>query len=86
MPNSPSAHKRVRQTEARTLRNKARRGELRGSIKRVKAAIEARDKKAAQSELVRAYQALDKAAKTRVIHPNTAGNTKSRLARSVNAL
>lgn len=86
MPNSASAKKRVRQTDTRTLRNKVRRSAMRGSLKRVQAAVAAGDKAAATAELARAYQLIDKAAKTRVLHPNTAGNTKSRLARSVNAL
>ena len=86
MPNSASAKKRVRQTDDRTLRNKARRGAVRGSVKRLEAAIAAGDKAAAQAELAAACQAIDKAAKKRVLHPNTAGNTKAKLARRVNAL
>lgn len=86
MPNSASAKKRVRQTDDRTLRNKARRGAVRGSVKRLEAAIAAGDKTAAQAELAGAYQAIDKAAKKRVMHPNTAGNAKAKLARRVNAL
>ena len=86
MPNSASAKKRVRQTDDRTLRNKDRRGAVRGSVKRLEAAIAAGDKAAAQAELTTTYQAIDKAAKKRVMHPHTAGNTKARLARRVNAI
>ena len=86
MPNTASASKRLRQTEVRTRRNKALRTSLRTWRKRILEAVEAGEKAAAESMLPQAYQALDKAARHRVIHPNTAANYKRKLARKVSAL
>lgn len=86
MPNTPSAKKRLRQTETRTLRNKSLRSSMRTWEKRVMQAVEAGDKAAAQAHLPQAYKHIDKAARQRIVHPNTAANHKSRLARKVAAL
>jgi len=86
MPNTPSAKKRLRQTETRTLRNKTLRSSMRTWEKKVLQAVEAGDKAAAQAHLPQAYKQIDKAARKRIVHPNTAANHKSRLARKVAAL
>jgi len=51
MASHKSAEKRARQTERRTAANTARRSRVRGSIKKVEAAIKGGDKKAAQAAL-----------------------------------
>ena len=86
MPNTPSAKKRLRQTETRTSRNKTLRSAMRTWEKRVLQAVETGDKAAAEKHLPVAYRHLDKAAGKRIVHPNTAANHKSRLARKVDSL
>ena len=86
MPNTPSARKRLRQTETRRLRNKAVRSRMRGNEKLVLAKIEEGDKAGAQAMLADVYKSLDRAAKHRIIHPNTAANHKSRITRKLNAI
>lgn len=86
MPNNPSTKKRLRQTATRQARNKAVRSEMRTYQKRILEKIGAGDKAGAQELLPAVYQRLDKAAKRRIIHPNTAANQKSQLARKVQGL
>ena len=86
MPNTVSAKKRVRQTEDRTLRNKVRRTTMRGSIRKVREAVAAGDKGAAQAALVQAYRHIDKAADNRILHANKAGNQKRTLTLLVNKM
>lgn len=86
MPNTASAKKRVRQTEARTLRNKNRRTSMRTAIRKVGEAIEAGDQAQAQAALLAAQKLIDKAAKANIIHANKAANQKAKLARRVHAM
>jgi small subunit ribosomal protein S20 len=86
MPTSPSAKKRLRQTHKRTAANKAARSSLRTCEKKLLQAIEAGDRARAEALLPTLYQQLDKAAKNRVLHPNTAANHKSRFARKLKTL
>ena len=86
MPNTASAKKRIRQNEGRTLRNKVRRSSMRTAIRKVREAVEAGDKAAAQTLLHDAYKQIDKAARKHILHANKAANQKSRLTRTVNAL
>lgn len=86
MPNSSSAKKRVRQTEVRTLRNKARRSTMRSMVRQVQEAVEAKDAAKAQAALQQAYKQIDKAAKANILHANTAANHKSRLAKQVRSI
>ena len=83
MPNTPSAKKRLRQTETRNARNKVLRSSMRTWEKKVLQAVEAGDKATAEAQLPMAYRHIDKAARKRILHPNTAANHKSRLARKV---
>ena len=86
MPNTPSAAKRLRQTATRSARNKTLRSAMRTWEKKVLAAVAEGDRAKAEEYLPLAYQHLDKAAKKRILHPNTAAHHKSRLARKVQAL
>lgn len=86
MPNTASARKRVRQTSARTLRNKMRRSSMRSCVRKVREAVAAGDKSQAQQLLKAAYKEIDKAARQNVLHANTAANKKRKLARLVEAL
>lgn len=80
MPKIKSAKKRLRQTRARTLHNRTLRSQLRTAIKKVRAASSPADAKSAYAE---ATKLLDRAGRKHLIHPNTAGRHKSRLARAV---
>lgn len=79
MPRIQSAKKRMRQTKARTLRNKQQRSALRTAVKKVRGATSAQD---AQAALAEAGKLLDRAGRKNLVHRNTAARTKSRLAKA----
>lgn len=86
MARSLSSQKRLRQSRKRAERNKARRSEMKTSIRTVNDAIVGRDAEAAEKAYREAARVLDSNATHRIIHPNTAARRKSRLARHINAL
>jgi small subunit ribosomal protein S20 len=86
MANHPSAEKRNRQRVKRTLRNRGISSAVRTHVKRVRAAIAAKDKAKAKAELAAATVALDKAASKGVVHTKAASRTVSRLASQVSKL
>ena len=81
MANIKSAKKRIL-----VNRNKAVKSSVKTAIKKVTAAIEAKDKDAAAKALVAATSTIDKAAKKGVYHKNTASRKVARLAQSVNKM
>ena len=83
MPHTRHAKKTLRQNEKRRQANKTKRSAMRTYVRRVQAAAEAGDKEAALRDLPIAQKHIDKAAKSRVIHPNAASRQKSALARKV---
>ena len=86
MPHSESAKKRVKQNEVARERNKAEKSRMRTQLKKVRTAIEAGDKAAAEAAIPFATKLLDKAAKNNVIHANKAAREKSRLRRDIDAI
>jgi len=82
--NIKSQIKRNRQNEARRLRNKAVRSELKTRTKRAVAAGEA-GAADTDEQLRLAIKRIDKAAAKGVIHKNQAARRKSRLIARVNA-
>jgi len=86
MANHKSAEKRARQTERRTVANSARRSRVRGSIKKVEAAIKSGDKKAAMDALKAAQPEIQRGATARVIAKNAAARRVSRLNARVKAM
>jgi small subunit ribosomal protein S20 len=84
--NHPSAEKRNRQRIKRTLRNRGVASAVRTLVKRVHAALAAKDKAAAKAALTRAVKAIDKAASKGVVHQKTASRTISRLSARVHKL
>ncbi len=86
MANSRSALKRVRKTQRETLRNKTLKSRVKTYRKRVVTAIEAGDAKVAQEALNQLASAADKAGRSRVIHPNSAGRLKSIYTKRIAAL
>lgn len=79
MPNSASAKKDLRQNQTRRLHNRAVRSVMRRQVKLVREAVKAGDIEKAEAEFRTAAKRLDKAGSKRIIHPNVADRTKSRL-------
>ncbi len=86
MANSAQARKRARQAVARNNHNASMRSMMRTSIKRVRQAIEAGDKNAANEVFQKASSIIDRVADKNIIHKNKAARHKSRLAASIKAL
>ncbi len=86
MANIKSQIKRNRTNEKARLRNKAYKSELKTLVRKVREAIAAGDKEAAETSLRVATRKLDKAVSKGVIHKNQAANRKSALAKQVAAL
>ncbi|MFN0205652.1 MAG: 30S ribosomal protein S20 [Planctomycetota bacterium] len=83
MAHSVSARKRIRQNEARRIRNKATKSSYRTEIKKVLTLAAKGNLEGAKTEIPNAMKRIDKAAKTRAIHPNAAARYKSRLHRAI---
>ncbi len=87
MPTSNQAKKRVRQNEKHRLRHKAKRTEIKTLQKKLlKHMSEKKDAAALAAEMKSLQIKLDKAGKTRTLHPNTVARQKSRLQRKLNKL
>jgi small subunit ribosomal protein S20 len=86
MPHHKSAEKRLRQTEKRTVINRARLSRVRTFVKKVESAISSGDKDAAQSAFQSAQPELHRATTKGVLHKNTVARKLSRLAARINAL
>jgi len=84
--NIKSQIKRIRTNEKARLRNKAVKSELKTYVRRVREAVAAGDKDAANTALQAASRKLDKAVSKGVIHANQAANRKSAISKAVNAL
>ncbi|MBK6941377.1 MAG: 30S ribosomal protein S20 [Planctomycetes bacterium] len=79
MPHIKQAAKRHRQSQKRHLENTTRMSAMKSQIKKAMSALEAGDVAKAKTEIAAAMQKIDKAAKHRTIHPNTASRRKSSL-------
>lgn len=86
MANSKQAKKRARQAEKRRRLNASQRSMLRTYIKKVKAAIEAKDGKAAKEAFIAAQPIIDRYTNRGLIHKNKAARIKHRLHLKVKAL
>jgi len=86
MAHHDSAKKRIRQTERRTERNRARMSRVRTFFKKVELAISTGDKEAARQALVEAQPEIHRGVTRGVIHRNTAARKLSRLSARVKAL
>jgi small subunit ribosomal protein S20 len=86
MANHKSAEKRARQIQRRNAINRRNRSRLRTAIKKLRAALAARDHETAQALLPKTISIIDKSIHKGVLHPNAAARYKSRLTSQVNAL
>jgi small subunit ribosomal protein S20 len=86
MANTASARKRIRQTEKRTARNRARRSRMRTFLRKVEQAIAGGDKTQAQEAFRAAQPELQRAATKGVVHRNAVARKLSRLSARIKAL
>jgi small subunit ribosomal protein S20 len=81
MPNSASAEKSLRKSNARRERNRQQRSALRTTVKRFRALLASKPtQEAADAQFSLVTKSLDQAAAKKLIHKNTASRVKSRLA------
>ena len=78
-----SALKANRQNIKRREHNREMRSTLRTALKAIRAKLEEKDVEGAKAALSKTVSIVDKMAKTGIIHRNTAGRYKSRLASHV---
>lgn len=81
MPNIKSAKKRMVLSEQAREKNRGERSRLRTAIKNARASTKADD---VEAKLREAASLLDRAGKSRLIHPNKAARLKGQLARHAN--
>ena len=86
MANHASALKRVRETHARTLRNRATTSQLRTAVKKLRGAIATGDAGAARELYLPTMARIDKSVQKGVLHRNAADRYKSHLSLAFNAL
>ncbi|HIQ98349.1 MAG TPA: 30S ribosomal protein S20 [Candidatus Scybalocola faecavium] len=86
MANIKSAKKRILVNRTKAARNKSIKSSVKTAIKKVDAAIAAKDVEAAKAALTAATSAIDRAATKGVYHKNTASRKISRLNLAVNKL
>ena len=86
MANTTSAKKAQRAAEKRAVYNARRKKAMKDAVKQVSKLITGKKKQDAESYLPTLFQALDKAAKTHVIHSGTAARIKSRVAKRIKAI
>ncbi len=81
MPNTPSAIKRLKQSNKRRLHNRITRKLIKTFTKRAMTALVAKDFEKAEADFRITAGKIDKAGARRVLHPNTASRRKSKLTR-----
>jgi small subunit ribosomal protein S20 len=86
MPNTKSAERRARSSARQHSHNQSIKARLKTLEKRYLALLASGSKADAATSLQVINSAFDKAAKTGVVHPNTASRKKSRLALRMAAL
>ena len=83
MPQAKTAAKSARSAARKAERNKSIRSETKTKVTAAEKSIAAK-KGQASADVVSAISSLDRAAKKKVIHPNTAARKKSRLMKKLN--
>ena len=86
MANIKSAKKRILVNETKAARNKAIKSRVKTSIKKVDAAIAAKDASAAEAALKAAVAEINKAGSKGVYHKNTCSRKIARLSKAVNGI
>jgi small subunit ribosomal protein S20 len=83
MANTTSAKKATRKIARRTIINKSRRTQMRGSVRVVEEAIKSGDREAALKAMALAEPELMQAAQRNIIHKNNASRKVSRLSHQI---
>ncbi|MBP3373382.1 MAG: 30S ribosomal protein S20 [Bacteroidaceae bacterium] len=83
MANHKSSEKRIRQEQKRRLHNRYYAKTMRNAVRKLRAT---KEKEEALQLYPSVQKALDKLAKTNIIHKNKASNLKSKLALYINKL
>lgn len=84
MANTKSAIKNNRKTIARTLHNRSRKTRIKTLAKKVAAlAADGSDKEALKNAAILYVSAMDKAAKTNLVHANKASRAKASVAKYI---
>jgi len=86
MANHVSSLKRARQTIVKTAVNRANKSKLRGTLRALREAIAAGDKKTLVAVYRETVSVLDKSVQKGVLHKNTASRYKGRLNARVKAV
>ena len=86
LANIKSAKKRVITSQVRAERNKAIKSRVKTYIKKVEAAVAAKDKAAAEAAYKDASSVIESACSKGVYHKNNAARKVSRLAKLVNGI
>ncbi len=86
MANIKSQIKRIGTNEKAHQRNISAKSAIRTAVKKVKAAVEAKDVKAAEELLNKAFTLIDKSVSDGIQHKNTAARQKSELSNLVNSI
>jgi small subunit ribosomal protein S20 len=81
---SLSAKKRIRQNVKRRALNRARKNQVRLSVRGLDEALQGGDREQAQSALKTAIKKIDQVASKGTMHANTASRRKSRLQKRFN--
>ena len=86
MASHKSALKRIKQTETRTELNRMHTTRLRHQMRKLRTALDSKDKAAAQATLKTTLALIDHSVRKGILHRNTAARYKSRLTHRFNAL
>lgn len=86
MASHKSALKRIKQTHKRAESRRMHRTKLRHEIRKLRVALDAKDKAAAEAILPPTLALIDHSIRKGILHPNTAARYKSRLTLRFNAL
>lgn len=86
MANTIQARKRARQSEKHREHNASQRSMIRSTIKKVVAAVEAKNKAEAETAYAEMVPVLDRYANRGLLHKNKAARHKSRLSAHIKAM
>jgi small subunit ribosomal protein S20 len=85
MPNTKSAIRRTKRTQAQALVNRIRKSKYKSAIKKMSTYLDAGKMKEAKSFLPKFYSQLMKIAKTGVVSKKTASRKISRITKKINS-
>jgi len=84
MPRRKTSLKKTRADKKKHLRNLKIKQQLKKTLKQFQALLSAKNTAEAKKLLVKVFSQLDKAAKKKIIHGNTADRKKARLSKGLN--